>query len=98
MLKEEVDEEDIARIVSKWTGIPVSKMLEGEVKKLVTHGRPAAAAGDWAGCGAGAGGECDPAVARGAERSEAADWVVYLPGADGRGQNRTGAGAGGVSV
>jgi len=35
MLKEEVDEEDIARIVSRWTGIPVSKMLEGEVKKLV---------------------------------------------------------------
>ncbi|MGC2545628.1 MAG: AAA family ATPase, partial [Silvibacterium sp.] len=35
MLKEEVDEEDVARIVSKWTGIPVSKMLEGEVNKLV---------------------------------------------------------------
>jgi ATP-dependent Clp protease ATP-binding subunit ClpB len=35
MLKEEVDEEDIARIVSKWTGIPVARMLEGEVKKLV---------------------------------------------------------------
>jgi ATP-dependent Clp protease ATP-binding subunit ClpB len=35
MLKEEVDEEDIASIVSKWTGIPVSRMLEGEVKKLV---------------------------------------------------------------
>ena len=35
MLKEEVDEEDIAAIVSKWTGIPVSKMLEGEVNKLV---------------------------------------------------------------
>jgi ATP-dependent Clp protease ATP-binding subunit ClpB len=35
MLKEEVDEEDIARIVSKWTGIPINKMLEGEVKKLV---------------------------------------------------------------
>jgi ATP-dependent Clp protease ATP-binding subunit ClpB len=35
MLKEEVDEEDIASIVSKWTGIPVSKMLEGEVKKLI---------------------------------------------------------------
>ena len=28
MLKEEVDEEDVARVVSKWTGIPVSKMLE----------------------------------------------------------------------
>jgi len=35
MLKEEVDEEDIAKIVSKWTGIPVSRMLEGEVKKLL---------------------------------------------------------------
>ena len=35
LVREEVDEEDIARIVSKWTGIPVSKMLESEVKKLV---------------------------------------------------------------
>ncbi len=35
MLKEEVDEEDVAYVVSKWTGIPVSKMLEGEVEKLV---------------------------------------------------------------
>ena len=36
MLKDEVDEEDIAYVVSKWTGIPVSKMLEGEVEKLIT--------------------------------------------------------------
>jgi ATP-dependent Clp protease ATP-binding subunit ClpB len=35
MLKEEVDEEDIAEVVSKWTGIPVSKMLEGEMQKLL---------------------------------------------------------------
>lgn len=35
MLKEEVDEEDIAEIVSKWTGIPVSRMLQGEVQKLL---------------------------------------------------------------
>jgi ATP-dependent Clp protease ATP-binding subunit ClpB len=35
MLKEEVDEEDVAKVVSKWTGIPVSKMLEGEMVKLV---------------------------------------------------------------
>ncbi|MBI5416983.1 ATP-dependent chaperone ClpB [Candidatus Poribacteria bacterium] len=35
MLKEEVDEEDIAKIVSKWTGIPVDKMLETEVSKLL---------------------------------------------------------------
>jgi ATP-dependent Clp protease ATP-binding subunit ClpB len=35
MLKEEVDEEDVAEIVSKWTGIPVSRMMEGEVQKLI---------------------------------------------------------------
>jgi len=35
MIKEVVDEEDVAQIVSKWTGIPVSRMLEGEVEKLV---------------------------------------------------------------
>ncbi|NJD76370.1 MAG: ATP-dependent chaperone ClpB [Candidatus Methanoperedens sp.] len=35
MLKEEVDEEDIAEVVSKWTHIPVSRMLEGEMQKLV---------------------------------------------------------------
>ena len=35
MLKEEVDEEDIADVVSKWTHIPVSRMMEGEVQKLI---------------------------------------------------------------
>ena len=35
MLKEEVDAEDIAEVVSKWTGVPVSKLLEGEMHKLV---------------------------------------------------------------
>ena len=35
MLKEEVDEEDVAEIVSRWTGVPVSKLLEGEMQKLV---------------------------------------------------------------
>jgi len=35
MLKEEVDEEDVAQVVSRWTGIPVSKMLEGEVDRLL---------------------------------------------------------------
>ncbi|MBI3951570.1 MAG: AAA family ATPase, partial [Acidobacteria bacterium] len=35
LIKEEVDEEDIAQVVSRWTGIPVSKLLEGEVQKLL---------------------------------------------------------------
>jgi ATP-dependent Clp protease ATP-binding subunit ClpB len=35
MLKEEVDEEDIASVVSKWTGVPVTRLMEGEIQKLV---------------------------------------------------------------
>jgi len=35
LLKEEVDEEDIAEVVSRWTGIPVSRLLEGEIQKLL---------------------------------------------------------------
>jgi ATP-dependent Clp protease ATP-binding subunit ClpB len=35
LLKEEVDEEDIAQIVARWTGIPISKLMEGEVAKLI---------------------------------------------------------------
>ncbi len=35
LLKEEVDEEDIADVVSRWTGVPVSKLLEGEMQKLL---------------------------------------------------------------
>ena len=35
LLKEEIDEEDIAKIVARWTGIPVTRMLEGEVQKLI---------------------------------------------------------------
>jgi ATP-dependent Clp protease ATP-binding subunit ClpB len=35
LLKEEVDEEDIAQVVSRWTGIPLTKLLEGEVQKLM---------------------------------------------------------------
>ena len=35
LLKEQVDEEDIAEVVAKWTGIPVSRLMEGEVQKLI---------------------------------------------------------------
>jgi ATP-dependent Clp protease ATP-binding subunit ClpB len=36
LIKEEVDEEDIAQVVSRWTGVPVSKLLEGELQKLLS--------------------------------------------------------------
>src|SRR5262249_61387208 len=35
LLKEEIGEDDIARIVAKWTGIPVTRMMEGEIQKLI---------------------------------------------------------------
>ena len=35
MLKEEVDDEDIAEVVSRWTGVPVTRLMEGEIEKLV---------------------------------------------------------------
>ena len=35
LLKEEVDEEDIAQVVSRWTGVPVSRLLAGEMQKLL---------------------------------------------------------------
>jgi ATP-dependent Clp protease ATP-binding subunit ClpB len=35
MLKEEVDEEDVAEVVSRWTGVPVSRLMEGEIEKLI---------------------------------------------------------------
>ena len=38
LLKEKVDQDDVAEVVSKWTGIPVAKMLEGEIQKLVQMG------------------------------------------------------------
>ena len=45
MLKEEVDEEDIAEVVAKWTGVPVSRLMEGEMAKLVHLEERAARAG-----------------------------------------------------
>lgn len=38
LIKEEVDEEDIAEVVSRWTGIPVAKLMEGEIEKLLHLG------------------------------------------------------------
>ncbi|MEJ7711117.1 MAG: hypothetical protein WKF84_14940 [Pyrinomonadaceae bacterium] len=87
MLKEEVDEEDIAQVVAKWTGVPVSKMLEGEMHKLVTMEERLAqrVIGQ---------DEALTAVAnavrraRGAARSESAHRLVYFPGSNRRRKSR----------
>ena len=98
MLKEEVDEEDIAAIVSKWTGIPVSKMLEGEMQKLVQMedrlrervvGQDEALSAVANAIRRSRAGLCDPKRPIGS---------FYFSGADGCGQDGDGARAGGVFV
>ena len=98
MLTEEVTDEDIAEVVAKWTGIPVSRLMEGEVEKLIhmeerLHERVVGQ---------------DEAVAAVVERGaplarrpagpEPADRLVHLPRPDRRRQDRAGARAGRVPV
>ena len=88
MVKEEVDEDDVAAVVARWTGIPVDKLLEGETEKLIhmeerLHERVVGQ---------------DEAVEAVAERAaaralgppgpEPADRLVRLPRPDGRGEDR----------
>ena len=82
MLKEEVDEEDVAEIVAKWTGVPVSRLMEGELAKLVRLEEVLARARDRPGRGGGGGRERDPALARRALRSAPADRLVPVPRPD----------------
>ena len=98
LLKEEVDSEDIAAIISKWTGIPASKLLEGEIEKLVQmekrlHNRIV--------------GQDGPveAVSRAVRRSRSGlqdpnrpIGFVHLFGTDGCGENRTRPCVGGIPV
>ena len=97
MLKEEVDDEDIAEVVSRWTGIPVSKMLEGEREKLVQME-------DRLGLRVIGQNEAIAAVANAVRRarsrsagSKPADRLIYFHGAHRRRQDRTGQGSGGIS-
>ena len=98
MLKEEVDAEDVAEVVAKWTGIPVSRLLEGEMQKLLhveDRLRERVVGQD----------EALLLVANAVRRARAgprrpapADRLLPLPGPDRRRQDRAGAGAGRVPV
>ncbi len=98
LIKEEVDEEDIAAVVSRWTGVPVTRLLEGEMQKLLhledeLHKRVIGQ--ERSGDGGGGGG--DPRALR-PEGSAAPDRQLHFHGADRRGQDRTGARASRVYV
>ena len=88
MLKEEVDAEDVAEIVAKWTGVPVSRLMEGEMAKLVRMedvlherviGQDEAVVG---------GGQRHPSLAGRAVRSAPTDRLVPLPRPHRRRQDR----------
>ena len=98
LLKEEVDAEEIAEIVSRWSNIPVSKLLEGETQKLLhmeerlrerVVGQEDALAGRIQCL---ATGPCRPA------RPQSTAGLLHLPGSDRRGQDRIGPGLGRVHV
>ena len=98
LLNEEVDADDIATVVSKWTGIPVTRMLEGEKEKAPENGRTTSGAGYWPGRGnqgrfkwhqAGAGGTSGP---------EPANWHLSVFRANGCRQDGALQGAGGLFV
>ena len=98
MLKEEVDEEDIAEVVSRWTHIPVSRLMEGEVQKLIhmeerLHQR---VIGQDEAIDAVV--ERDPPRARRPAGSEPAARQLHVPRPDRRRQDRAGARAGRVPV
>ena len=88
MLKEEVDAEDIAEVVSKWTGVPVSRLMEAEAAKLIhleEHLHERVVGQDDA---VARGGERDPPQPGRAVRPQPTDRVVHVPRADGSRQDR----------
>ena len=98
MLREEVTEEDIAAVVSKWTGVPVERMIESEIPEAPQDGGPPPCARHRPGRGRQGGRRRRPPLARRPLRSEPALRVVPLRRADRRRQDRARAGAGGVPV
>ena len=79
LVNEAVTEEGIAAVVSRWTGIPVEKMLEGERAKLIKHGGPAAPAGGRPAGGAGGGQQGGAPGAGRAAGPEPADRQLPVP-------------------
>ncbi len=98
MLNEAVNEEQIAGVVSRWTGIPVDKMLEGERAKLLHMEDGLRRRGDRPGRGGGGGLQCGTARPCRIARSPSADRQLLVPGADRRRQDRIDQGFGPVPV
>ena len=91
LLKEEVDAEEIAQVISRWTGIPVSRLMEGEMQKLVRMEERFAQPRHWPGRSIGGRIQCGAPRARRSAGSQPADRLLYLPRPHRRRQDRAGA-------
>ena len=98
MVKEEVDEDDVASVVARWTGIPVDRLLEGETEKLIHMEDAAASARHRPGRSRRSRRERLATCAHRPAGSEPADRLVRLPRPDRRRQDGAGAGARRVHV
>ena len=94
LLRDRVTDEEIARIVARWTGIPVEKLVEGEREKAAAPARRAAPAGDRPGRGGAEGLGRHPALPRRHRQPRPAHRQLPVPGSHRRGQDRAGQGAG----
>ncbi len=98
MVKEEVDEDDVASVVARWTGVPVDRLLEGETEKLIHMEERLHAARRRPGRGRRGGGERAPSRALGPAGPEPPDRLVRLPRPDRGRQDRARPRARGVHV
>ena len=94
LLREEVTQEEVAEIVSRWTGIPLQRLTEGEREKLARLDQNPTPAGRGSRRGGEPGGRRRDAGALWYQRRAKADRLLCLLGADGRGQDRAGQGPG----
>ncbi len=98
MLKEEVDEEDVAEVVSRWTGVPVARLMEGEVEKLIRledHLHRRVDRPERGGYGRG---QRHPSQPRWLVGPATTHRIVYLPGTHRGRKDRAGPGSGMVHV
>ncbi len=88
LLREEVTPDDVAEIISRWTGIPVSRLLEGRTREAPAPARRAARTRGGAGRGCGGRGRRGAARPRRVEEPGPPHWLVHLSRPHGRGQDR----------
>ena len=98
LVHESVTEDEIARIVSKWTNIPVAKLTESERSKTLHLGRTAPQAGDRPGRGRGEGDGGHSPLQGGHQGSHQAHRLLPVPGPHRRGQDGAGQGPGGGAL